>query len=133
MTTSINHYYKDAFFFEEHGHSGASEKRNQIIKFFLGLSGFYLDCESNKIWYSFALLVEMSYYLRDLTLVLPFSFLGNLVQSCISGSKMVKAVNGKTAPTGGCSTYKRWIEEKGSSPIVSMGGTIDIFIANIGK
>ena len=104
-----------------------------MIKFSLGLSGINLDRESNRIRYSFALLVEMSYYLLVLTLVLPFSFLGNLLQYCISGSKTVTTGDGKTGPTGGYSTYKSWIEEKGSSPLFCMGGTIDIFIGNIGK
>ena len=120
-------------FYEEHGHSGISERKESNYELFLGLSDVNLDHQSNKIRYSFALLVEMNYYLRDLTLVLPFSFRGNLVQSYISGSKTVTTVNGKTAPTGGDSTYKRWIEEKGSFPLVCMGGTIDIFIDNIGK
>ena len=110
------------------------KERNQLlVKFFLGFSGIQLYNETNKIRFTFATAIEMCYYLRDLTLVLPFSFLGNLVQSCISGSKTVTMFNGKIAPTGGYTTFKQWIEDKGANPLKCMDGTLDIFFDNIGK
>ena len=75
----------------------------------------------------------MYYYLRNFNLVLPYSFLSNLVQPCISGSKSVSVVNGKTTPGGSYVTYKNWINVHGKSASKCHGGTIDLWFDNIGR
>ena len=91
------------------------------------------DRESNQIQYTFAKCIEMCYYLRNFNLVLPYSFLSNLVQSCISGSKSVSVVNRKTTPGGSYITYKNWINVHGKSALKCYGGTIDLWFDNIGR
>ena len=57
--------------------------------------------ESEQIQYALASTLEMCYYLWNINLVLPHCFLGNLIQSCISGPKSVSVVNGNSSPGGG--------------------------------
>jgi len=77
--------------------------------FILGLSGIDYRSETMQIKYTLAQTLELCCYLRNLRLVLPFSF---LVQSWISGSKSVAVVNGKTSPGGSYTTFKNWISSK---------------------
>ena len=77
--------------------------------------------------------IEMCYHLRNFQLVLPFSFLGNLIQSSISGSKIVSVINGKTSPGGSYTTFKNWIAEKGKIQLPCLSGVIYIFFNNIGN
>ena len=110
------------------------KEHNQIlVKFLCGISSMDLERESNQLHFAFASAIEMFYYLRNLNLVLPHSFLGNLVQSCTSGSKSLSVVNGKTSPGGGYTTFRNWIELKGSTPLNCMHGSIDVYFDNIGK
>lgn len=74
------------------------EGNSLLVMFIFGFSGIDLNQESNEVKYALAQTLELCYYLRNLHLVLPYSFLANLVQSCISGSKSVAVVNGKTSP-----------------------------------
>ena len=101
--------------------------------FLSGMSGLDYNIETNEVKYTFAATIELCYYLRNLQLVLPHSFLANLVQSCISGSKSVSVINGKTSPGGSYQTYKNWLAIKGSTPLPCKTGVIDIFFDNIGK
>ena len=71
------------------------ERNKLLVRFLCGVSGLEFSVESEQIQYAFASTLEMCYYLRNLNLVLPHCFLGNLVQSRISGSKSVSVVNGK--------------------------------------
>ena len=75
----------------------------------------------------------MCYCLRNFKLVLPYSFLSNLAQSCISGSKSVSVVNGKTTPGGSYVTYKNWINVHEKFALKYHGGTIDLWFDNIGR
>lgn len=58
-------------------------------------------------------------YLRSLNLVLPYSFLLNIVESLISGLKTVTAINEKLYPCGRYPVIQSWLEEQGSVPIKS--------------
>ena len=110
------------------------KKRNiLLVKFLCGLSHRKLESESKSVVYTFACTIEMCYNLRNMNLVLPNSFLANLVQSCISGSKSVSVVNGKITPGGGYTTYRNWIQLQGEKMLTCMKGTLDIFFDNIGK
>ena len=85
--------------------------------FIFGFSGNDLNQESNEVKYALAQTLELCYYLSNLHLVLPYSFLANLVQLCISGSKSVAVVNGKTSPGGSYTTFKNWISLEGKTII----------------
>ena len=110
------------------------KERNKLLVCFLcGVDGLEFSVESEQIQYAFASTLEMCYYLRNLNLVLPHCFLGNLVQSQIPGSKSVSVVNGKTSPGGGYQTLRSWLELHETEPLQCGKGTIDIFFDNIGK
>ena len=105
-----------------------------LVNFVCGVSGFGYKVPTNQLLFTFAKTIEMVYHLRNLNLVLPHCFLGNLIQSCISGSKSVSVVNGKTSPGGSYTTYKNWITDKGSAPLnIPMSGTIELWFDNIGR
>ena len=110
------------------------KERNQIlVRFLCGLSGVDFENASSKTRYAFGQTVEQVYYLRNLNLILPLSFTANLIQSCISGSKAVSLVNGKTSPGGSYTSYKDWITKEGSKQLATLPGTIEYWFDNIGK
>ena len=88
-----------------------------LVRFSCGVSGLEFSIESEQIQYAFASTLEMCYHPRSLNLVLPHCFLGNLVQSQISGSRSVSVVNGKTSPGGGYLTLRSWLELHGNEPL----------------
>ena len=77
------------------------ERNAMLVQFLSGISGLCLDEECSKVLFAFSSTIEMIYQLRNFNLVLPRCFMSNLVQSCVSGSKTVAAVNGKIFPGGG--------------------------------
>ena len=78
--------------------------------------------------------VEMVYFLRNQNVILPHCFLMNLVQSFISGSKVVSVINGKAAPGASYTSYKKWIADTGEQPVnYSKYGDVITFFDNIGK
>ena len=110
------------------------KERNKLLVCFLrGVSGLEFSVESEQIQYAFASTLEMCYYLRNLNLVLPHCFLGNLAQSRISGFKSVSVVNGTTSSGGGYQTLRSWLELHGTEPLQCGKSTIDIFFDNIGN
>ena len=88
-----------------------------LVAFLESVSGIAFDKErNNHVKYSICSVIESVYYLRNLNLVLPYSFLFNIVESLISGSKTVTAINGKLHPCGSYPTIQGWLEEQGSEP-----------------
>ena len=83
--------------------------------------------------YSACVVVEAIYFLHNLNVTLPYSFLSNLIQSLISGSKTVTRVNSKVIPSGSYPTIQSWLEEKGKEPLESPSGDINTFFDNIRK
>ena len=63
----------------------------------------------------------------------PFSFSSNLLQSLISHSKTVRAINGKLHPDGSYSTIQLQLEEQSNEPLESPSGDLVTFFGNIGK
>ena len=85
-----------------------------INVFFLeGSSGIAFDKERDpQVKYSACVVVE-TYFLRNLNVILPFSFLSNLIQSLVSGLKTVTRINSKVIPSGSYPTIQSWLEEQG--------------------
>ena len=109
------------------------ERSKLLVRFSCGVSGLKFSVELEQIQCASASTLEMCYYPRSLNLVLPHYFLGNLVQSRISGSKSVSVVHGKTSPGGGYLTLRSWLKLHGTEPLQCEKGRIDIFFGNIGK
>ena len=110
------------------------ENRTSFLKVFLeGLSKkkFVNLSNINKVKFAFAL--ENIYSLLNLNWVFPISFCSNLLQSTVSGSKLVTEVNGKLSPGGSYTTYMNWLKENGSKPLSCPQGDIETYIDNIGK
>ena len=96
------------------------KERNKIVVSFLeGISGLNFESDlSDGKFYGIACAIESIYLLRNFNWVLPNSFILNLIQSFISGSKSVTAVNGKVYPSGSYTTYNEWLKLQGSNNLV---------------
>ena len=81
--------------------------------------------------YQFAILVESVYHLRNNNLILPHSFMANLIQTFISGSKTVTALNGKLLAGGSDTTYRTWLKENALEIELPVEDS-DIFVDNVG-
>ena len=89
--------YKDTKFFTDLGISKFIKERNSLLVMCIfRFSGIDHNQESKEVKCTLAHTLERCYYLRNLHIVLPYSFLAHLVQSCRSGSMSVAVVNGKT-------------------------------------
>lgn len=131
---TISKKYKDVNFLIQQDVDRYIKERNRLLVLFLcGVTGLDMSNTSTEKKMSFINTVEMCYYLRNFQLVLPFSFLGNFIQSSISGSKVVSVMNGKTSPGGCYTTFKNWLSEKGAKPLTCIDGPVDLFFDNIGK
>ena len=93
-----------------------------LIQFLLGLTGIDLKTASNKEQYAFYCVIESIYHLRNLNVVLPYSFLYNLVQFYTSGSKIVPAINGKVTPGGSYYTVHRWMSKRAENRLICPEG-----------
>ena len=82
---------------------------------------------------SFAKCVEMIYYLPNFNLILPYSFVENIIQSYTSGSKTVLVVNAKTSPAGGYTTLSNWWNILGAKQLMCPEGCIDTYFDNAGR
>ena len=110
--------------------------RNKLlVSFICAVAQIDLKDQDNKTFlYSLATAVEMIYFLRNQNLILPHAFLMNLVQSFISGSKVVSVINGKASPAASYTSYKRWITERGDKPVIYPGNCdVITFFDNIGR
>ena len=93
-----------------------------LVQFLLGLTGIDLKAASDKEQYAFACVIESIYHLRNLNVVLPNSFLYNLVQFYTSGSKTVPAINGKVTPGGSYYTVHNWLSKRAENPLICPEG-----------
>ena len=107
-----------------------------IIAFLEGLSQKEFlsnNNPSNSTKFQFCCLLENIYCMTNLNWVLPMSFLSNLVQSLVSGSKIVSLLNGKLTPGGSYSTYLNWLKEVGNQKLVCPKGDVQTYLDNIGN
>ena len=58
-------------------------------------------------------IVEAIYHLKNTNLILPQCFLTNLVETFISGLKIVTAINGKILSGAIDTNYRKWVNENG--------------------
>ena len=77
--------------------------------------------------------VEAIYFLRNLIVILPYSFLSNLIQSLVSGSKTLTRIKGKVIASGSYPNIQSWLEGQGKEPLETPSGDIISFFDNIGK
>ena len=110
---SIALLYKDAL--QHLNFSDYLANRDKCVVAFLeGSSGIAFDKERDpQVKYSACVVVETTYFLRNLNVILPFSFLSNLIQSLVSGLKTVTRINSKVIPSGSYLTIQSWLEEQG--------------------
>ena len=82
------------------------EERNQLVLGFInGCCGInYREQSGNLMLFTIAVAVEMIYFICNLSLVLLHCFKINLLESFVSGSKNVSALDGKVTPGAGCTT-----------------------------
>ena len=85
------------------------------------------------MFFTIAVAIKMIRFIRNLNLILPYCFLINLLQSFISGSKKVSALNTKVTPGAGHTTYKSWIKNFGSNKIECPLDDTVLYFYNIGK
>ena len=72
------------------------ERDPLLLSFQSGVTGHEIDfVNNNQMLFVYAVLIESVYHLRNRNLVLPFSFLTNLIQTFVCGSKTVTSINGK--------------------------------------
>ena len=99
-----------------------------------GVSGIAFNEEKNpQVKFACCMSVESIYHFRNLNVILPYLFLSNLLQSVVSGSKTVSAVNGMLHPSGSYPTIQSWLEEQGKELLESPPGDLVTFFDNIGK
>ena len=79
------------------------------------------------------MVVETIYFLCNLNVILPYSFLSDLIQSLVSGLKTVTRINSKFIPSCSYPTIQLWLEEQGKEPLETPSGDIISFFDNIGK
>ena len=67
-------------------------------------------------------MIESIYHLRNSNIVLPHSFLANLVQFYGSGSKIVPVINDKLTPAGSYFNVHNWISKRAENPLLCPEG-----------
>ena len=111
-----------------------AERNTLVLSFICGAAQIQIAEQSNTTFlYAIAVTVEMIYLLRNQNVILPHCFMMNLVQSFISGSKIVSTINGKSTPCASYTTYKKWICDRGLKPNVCPKGDVITFFDNMGK
>jgi len=105
-----------------------------LISFLQGLCGRdFSVMEQSCQLFQIVIVIEQIFHLINFHWVLPHSFVTNMIQSCISGSKTVTALNGKLTAGGGYTTYLNWMKENGSVPLTCPDGDQVIYFDNIGR
>ena len=127
--------YKDANALQQLNFSDYLASHEKFVVAFLeGSSGIAFEKEHDpQVKYSACVVVEAIYFLRNLNVILPYSFLSNLIQSLVLGSKTVTRINWKIIPSGSYPTIQSWLEEQGKEPLETPSGDIISFFDNIGK
>ena len=131
----IKSHYKNERFLSTLNLKDYLKERNQMLLSFInGCCNISYEHEEHEVLlYSLASTVEMIYFIRNLNLVLPCSFLVNLQQSFVSGSKTVSCLNGKISPGAGYTTYKKWLDIQGKNELKCPDSEVMTFFDNIGK
>ena len=127
--------YKDSDYLKTMNSFNFITSCNKILTSFLeGLIGVSLNSlRDPKLIYTFCIVLESIYHLRNRNHVFPHHFLCNLMQSSISGSKTVAAVNGKFSPSASYTSYHNWIPEVSTKTFAQIECDIDFFFDNLGK
>ena len=134
---SIKSNYRETSYLSQLDSKQFLKERNEhLLSFICGAANIDIDVTQQKnttFLFAVATTVEMMYFLRNLNLILPHCFVANLVQSFISGSKVVSTINGKIAPSGSYPSYKKWIKNVGSEHIECPPADLVTFYDNMGK
>ena len=93
-----------------------------LLSFLLGASALDLNKLSKKSKYTLACMIESIYHLCNSNIVLPHSFLANLVQIYTSGSKAVHVINNKLTAGGSYFTVHSWMSKRAESPLLCPKG-----------
>uniref|UniRef100_A0A7M5WMT3 Uncharacterized protein n=2 Tax=Clytia hemisphaerica TaxID=252671 RepID=A0A7M5WMT3_9CNID len=105
-----------------------------LLALLVGLSKRDISAERKaQVKYQVIMIMETIFSLCNLKWIFPYHFAANVVQSFISGSKIVTVLNGKLTPGGGYTTYLTWLKGFGKLPITCIIGEIITFIDNIGR
>ena len=104
-----------------------------LVSFLEGLSSRGFLFLNTKTKFHVICIIEAIYSYCNFNWVLPYNFVSNLIQSFISGSKMVTVLNGKLSPGGGYTTYLTWLKGIGAEALTCPFGDIVTYIDNIGK
>ena len=104
-----------------------------LVNFVSSITGRSIERMEDEQLYRFASCIESIYHLKNSNLILPHSFLSNLIMTTTSGSKTVTEVNAKTSPGASDTTYRKWIASQGQEELKSPAGNLDVYIDNIGK
>ena len=123
-SNSVALLYKDANALQQLNFSDYLANRDKcVVAFLAGSSGIAFDKERDpQVKYGSCVVVEAIYFLRNLNVILPYSFLSNLIQSLVSGSKTVTRINGKVIPSGSYPTIQSWLEEQGKETLKTPSG-----------
>ena len=102
---TIKDSYKNPAYLQRFNPSEYIKKASPfVVSFLTGVTGMDFSQENEKVKFAVSSCCEQISYIRNLNLVLPCSFLTNLIQSCTSGSKTVSVLNGKVTPAGSYTT-----------------------------
>ena len=106
-------------------------QNEKLLSFLLGISDTTLTSLSENTAFTYAVAIEQIYYLRHHNIVLPHSFISNLIQFYTSGSKAVPALNGKVSPNGIYPTPGNWMSEQGKSKMAVPDGDLETTLKDI--
>ena len=84
-----------------------------LVSFLSSVIGKRYDSMNTLQLYTFSVCIESVYHVRNRNLVLPHSFLANLIQRITSGSATVATVNGKISAAASDTTYRSWFYNQG--------------------
>ena len=122
---SIRHVYHDPHkLFNVDSRSFINNWSKGVVSFFLGLTGVDLTNATEKVLFSFADAIECLYYLRNLQVISPHSFVCNLIQFYTSGSKTVPVFNNKIRRGGSYLTVHNLLADHGKIPLVCPTGKL---------
>ena len=132
---SIKANYKDTDLLATLDSKSFLRDRNQLVLSFINgcCKVAYQGQIENQTLFAISVAVEIIYFICNFNLVLPHCFLLNLLQSSVSDSKTVSALNGKVAPGARYTTYKKRLEEKDKLPLHCPKQDVITFFDNIGK
>ena len=104
-----------------------------LISSMIGVDISSVTNTNGKFLYSVCMIIESIYHLKNDNLILPHCFLVNLIQTFISGSKSVTAINGKLLPAASDTSYRKWLNMHGSSELETPPYDVVVYFDNIWK